>query len=123
MVNCEAVYCHNNKRKNKDKSFFSLHTGTTIGKVWFAKLNREKDNLPSKVYVCSEHFEDDCFHFSWMLQSTINYSDRPIQRLICPGAIPTKFPYKPVKERHFPKQHEKTYRNREVNLYNNPLVK
>ena len=28
MVNCAAVYCHNNKRKNKDKTFFSLSKDT-----------------------------------------------------------------------------------------------
>ena len=101
MVNCAAVYCCNNKRKNKDKTFFSLPKDTAVAKVWIAKLNREKDNLPSKVYVCSDHFEDDCFDSSWMLQSALTYSDRPIQRRLCPGAIPTKFQYKPVKEQHF----------------------
>ena len=25
MVNVAAVYCHNNKRKNKDKTLVSLH--------------------------------------------------------------------------------------------------
>ena len=49
------------------------------------------------MYVCSDHFEDDYFDSSWMLQSTLTYSDRPIQRRLCPGGIPTKFPYKPVK--------------------------
>ena len=69
MVNCAKVFCHNNKRKNKDKTFFSLPKDTAVAKVWIAKLNREKDNLPSKVYVCSDHFEDNCFDFSWMLLS------------------------------------------------------
>ena len=67
-----------------------------MAKVWITQLNREKDNLPSKVYVCSAHFEDDCFDSSWML--------RPIQRRLLPGAIPTKFPHEPVKERNFSKQ-------------------
>ena len=97
MVNCAAVFCHNNKRKNKDKTFCSLPKDTAVAKVWIAKLNREKDNLPSNVYVCSDHFEDG-FDSSWMLQSTQTYSDRPIQRRLHPGAIPTKFPRKPVKE-------------------------
>ena len=101
MVHCAAVLCHKNKRKNKDKTFFSLPKDTTLAKVWIAKLNREKNNLPYKVYVCSDHFEDDCFDSSWMLQSTLTYSDRPIQRCPRPGAIPTKFPHKPVKEQLF----------------------
>ena len=108
MVNCVEVYCHNNKRKIKDKTFFSLPKDTAVAKVWIAKLNREKDNLPSKVYVCSDHFEDNCLDSSWMLQSTLTYSGRYIQRRLCPGAIPTKFPHKPVKKRHFSKQREET---------------
>ena len=114
MVNCAAVYCHNNKRKSKDKTFFSLPKDTAVAKFWIAKLNRDKDNLPSKVYVFSDHFEDDCFDSSWMLQSAITYSDRPIQRRLCPGAIPTKFPLKPLKERHFSKQRQETHRKKEV---------
>ena len=108
MVNCAAFYCHNNKREIKDKTFFSLPKDTAVAKVWIAKLNREKDNLPSKVYVCSDHFEDNCLDSSWMLQPTLTYSGRYIQRRLCPGAIPTKFPHKPVKRRHFSKQREET---------------
>ena len=42
MVNCVAVCCHNNKRKNKDQTFFSLSKDTAVAKVWIAKLNRKK---------------------------------------------------------------------------------
>ena len=65
------------------------------------------------MYVCSDHFEDDCFDSSWMLQSILTYSDRSIQRRLCPGAIATKFTHKPVKERHFSKQREETHRKKE----------
>ena len=75
---------------------------------------KPKDNFPSTVYVCSGHFEDDCFDSSWMLQSTLTYSDRTIQRRLCAGAIPKKLSHKPVKERHFPKQREETHRKKEV---------
>ena len=63
------------------------------------------------MYVCSDHFEDDYFDSSWMLQSTLTYSDTPIQRQLCPGGIPTKFPHKPVKI-HFSKQREETHRKK-----------
>ena len=39
-------------------------------------------------------------------QSTITYSDRTIQRRPRPGAIPTKFPHKPLNRRDFSKQPE-----------------
>ena len=113
-MNCAAFFFHNNQRKNKGKTFFFLLKDTAVAKVWIAKLNREKNNLPSKVYVCSDHFEDDCFDSSLILQSTLTYSDRPIQRRHRPGAILTKFPHKPGKERHFSKQREETHRNKEV---------
>ena len=114
MVNCAAVYCHNNQRKDKDKTFFSLPKDRAVAKVWISKLNWEKDNFHSKVYVCSDHFEDDCFDCSWILQSTLTYSDRPIQRRLCPGTIPTKFPHKSVKEQHFSKQRAETHRKKKV---------
>ena len=114
MVNFAAVNCHNNKRKIRIKLFLYLPKDISVARVWIAKLNREKDNLPSKLYVCSHHFEDDCFDSPWMLQSALTYSDRPIQRRLCPGAIPTKFPHKPVKERHFSKQREENHRKKEV---------
>ena len=114
MVNCAAVYPHNNKRKNRGNTFFSLPKDIVVTKVWIAKLRREKDNLPSEVYVCSDRFEDGCFDSSWMLQSTLTYSDRPIQRLLCPEAILTKFPHKPAKDRHLYKQREEIHRKKEV---------
>ena len=101
------------KEKIRIKFFPSSPKDTSVARVWIAKLNREKDNLPSKVYHCSDHVEDDCFDSSWMLQSTLTRSDRPIQRCLCAGAIPTKFPHKPVKV-HFSKQREETHHKKEV---------
>ena len=66
------------------------------------------------MYVCSDHFEDECLDSSWMLQFTLTCSDRPIQRCLRPGTIPTKFSHKPVKERHFSKQCEETHDKKEV---------
>ena len=58
--------------------------------------------------VCSVHFEDDdCFDSSSMLQSTLT-SDIPSQRRLHPGAIPMKFPHKPVKGRHSSNQRDET---------------
>ena len=100
------------KEKIRLKLFSSSHKDTSVARVWIAKLNREKDNLSINVYICIDHFEDDCFDSSWMLQYTLTYSDRPIQRHLCPGAAPTKFPHKPVKKRHFSNQREETHRKK-----------
>ena len=85
--------------------------------LWIVKLNLERDNLSSRVCVCSDHFENDCFDSSWMLQFTLNYSDKSIKRYLFQGAIPTKFPRKPVKVRHFSKQREETHRKRDVYFF------
>ena len=116
MANCSAVYCHNNKKKNKDKTFFTWPRDAALAKVWIAKLNREKDNLPKNVWICSDHFEDDCFDSSWMLQSSLTYQERPIQHCLRSGAVPTKFPHKQtkVKERNTSKKREENRRHKEV---------
>ena len=62
------------------------------------------------MYVCGNSFQDDCFDSSWMLHFTLTYSHRLIQRGLLSGAIPMKFPQKPVKERHFSKQRKETNR-------------
>ena len=95
ITNCSAV-CRNNK-KNKDKAFFILPRDPALVNVWIAKVNREKDNLPKNVWVCSDHFEDDCFDSSWMLESSLTHPERPIQRHLHSGAIPTNFPPKQTK--------------------------
>ena len=74
------------------------------------------------MYVCRDYFEDDCFGPSWMLQSTITYSDGPIQRRLRPGAIPTKFPDKPVKKRHFSKQRKETRKNEGCFCYSSETI-
>ena len=122
-MNCAAVYCHIiTKEKIRIKHFFFSPKDTSVARLWIAILNREKDNLPSKVYVCIDHFEDDCFDSWWMLQSTLTCSDRPIQIRLCLEAIPTKYPPKPVKERHFSKQHEETHRKKEVFSYSSEAI-
>ena len=92
MANCPAVYCHNNKKKNKDKTFFTLTRDASTAKVWIAKLNCVKDNLPKNVWICSDHLEDYCFGSSWVLQSPLTYQERPIQHCLHSGAVAKNFP-------------------------------
>ena len=106
IEDCSAVYCHSNKKKNKDKTFFTLPRDAALAKIWIAKLNRAKDNLPKNIWICSDHFEDDCFNTSLMLQSSLTYQERSIQRRLRSGAVPTKFAHKltKVKERNTSKK-------------------
>ena len=36
-------------------------------KSWLAAISRDKSNLPSNAFVCSDHFEDKYFDKSWDL--------------------------------------------------------
>ena len=91
---CAAYGCHNDGKKNKDKSFFLLPKDVTLRTAWIKAINRTE--LPSRVYVCSDHFAEDCFDRRWKLQNALFYKDRPIKRRLIPGSIPTIFPHKVV---------------------------
>ena len=89
MTNFSAVYYHNNKKKNKEKTFFTLPKDAELAKIWIAKLNREKENLPKNVWIWSEHFENDCCDSSWMLQSSLTYIHSPALRDSSNNNFPT----------------------------------
>ena len=52
-------------------------------------ISRDKSDLPSNVFVCSDHFEDKYFNKSWDLQNWLFYTDRPTKRKLISTAIPT----------------------------------
>lgn len=94
-------------------TLFYLPRDKEKAKVWIAKLNRERNNLPYRVHICCDHFECDCFDSPWMLQSTLTFSGKSIQRFLLPEEILTKFFHKVVQERHFSKQREETHCKRQ----------
>ena len=92
MAWCAAVNCKNTSRKDKDKTFFLMPKDVTIQSAWKNAIRRTE--LPSKVYLCSDHFEEKCFDSAWKLQNELFYKDRLIKRKLLPGSIPTLFPHK-----------------------------
>ena len=64
-------------------------------KSWLAAISRDTGNLPSNVFVCSDHFEDKYFNKSWDLQKRL-FSDTPIKRKLISAAIPTLLPHKQI---------------------------
>ena len=56
-------------------------------KSWLAAISREKSNLPSNVFVCSNHSEDKKPAF---------LHRRPIKRKLISTAIPTLLPHKQI---------------------------
>ena len=113
MAHCAAVGCNNKKANNKDKSLFKLPSEPTVRSAWLKKINRTA--LPKNIYLCSDHFTDDCFDKSWDIQSRHFYTDRPIQRRLLAGSLPSIFPHKaPVPEREWSVVRENKQKREEV---------
>jgi len=94
---CSAVGCSNCTKncKNTDVSFHFLPKDEKLKKEWEAKIKREV--LPKKVYICSEHFTEDCFDVSSKLQFEMMGIKK--RRKLLPGSIPTLFKYREEKQR------------------------
>lgn len=81
---CSAINCHNSKKKNKDKSFFSFPLNSDLSKRWVINTHREdllyrnSQYLRSNCCLCSDHFEPQCFLN--ILKNRLN-----------PDAVPTLF--------------------------------
>ena len=65
-------------------------------KSWLAAISTDKSNLPSNVYVCSDHFEDKYFDKSLDLQNRLFYTERPIKRKLISTATRTLLPHKQI---------------------------
>ena len=64
-----TVVNYNNKTQNdREVSYFQLPKDTSVHKDWIHATNRQVDNLPSKLFLCSDHFEEKCFDPSCKLQ-------------------------------------------------------
>ena len=67
MSSCAAIGCVNSPGKNPSLSFHQMPSKKRkeIRQEWLRRIKRghNKKYLPedSKLYICSEHFENDCF--------------------------------------------------------------
>ena len=75
-------------------SYFRLTKDTSIHKDWIHATGCPVDNLPSKILIYSDHFEEKCFDPSWKLQNELYYKDPQISRRLLLGPIPTLLPHK-----------------------------
>ena len=96
MTHCSIVGCKNKQANNSKVTYFSLPKDPQRRKSWLAAISRDKSNLPSNVFVCSDHFEDKYFDKSWDLQNRLFYTDRPTKRKLISTAIPTLLPHKQI---------------------------
>ena len=91
---CTVIKCNNKTKNNREVSYFWLPKDTSVHEDWIHAIGHPVDNLPSKIFICSDHFEEKCFDPSWKLQNELYYKDCQISRRLLPGSIPTLLPYK-----------------------------
>ena len=58
---------------NSEVIYFNLPRNPQRRKSWLAAISRDKSNLPSNGFVCSDYFEDKYFYKSWDLQNQLFY--------------------------------------------------
>ena len=102
MAHCSIVGCKNKQANNSKVTYFisQLPKDLQRRKNWLAAISWDKSNLPSNVFVCSDHFEGKYFDKSWDLQNRIFFTDRPIKRKLISTAIPTLLPRHISKYQH-----------------------
>ncbi|KAK2558915.1 THAP domain-containing protein 2 [Acropora cervicornis] len=68
MVNCCVPGCTNYSAKSTNISYHKIPKDPQLRKAWISRLRRE--NLPplKNCYVCSEHFDNECFESDFMEQ-------------------------------------------------------
>ena len=76
MTHCSIVGCNNKQANISGVTYFNLPKDPQRRKSWLAAISRDKGNLPSNVFVCSDHFEDKYFDKSWDLQNRIFYKNK-----------------------------------------------
>ena len=67
MVHCSIVGSNNKQANIGEVTYFNLPKDPQRKKNWLTEISRDKDNLPSNVFVCSDHFEDKYFDKLWDL--------------------------------------------------------
>ena len=117
---CAAYKCDNRKTKCSTLTFFTLPKDKKLADAWITKI--KTTTLPKYVYLCEEHFEEQCFDKSVDLRNKLltgnisfviipnafmqNYiyificvkpyyivGCKKRPRLLLPGSIPTLFAY------------------------------
>lgn len=94
MPSCSAPGCTNRSEKSKERgiTFHNLPVkNSKLAKTWLDQLRRDERFMPKKrenVYVCSEHFTEDCFETNFQFEFVGGTSRK---RRLKKGAVPTLF--------------------------------
>ena len=103
--------CTNGSRKTKgtDISFHRLPKDKKLSKIWIEKTLRKNPSKLDSCYVCSVHFEPECFE-----SSLKHMFGQKTKKKLKAGAIPTIFPRTNKKQRLNSLQRRRTQDKKEV---------
>ena len=89
-ISCIAHGCSNRYNKNRrDLGFKQIPTDEQLNKLWKTKIKRQVYPKDCNIYLCWEHFTDDCFERD--LASEFKYKSTIQLFKIKNDAIPSKF--------------------------------
>ena len=103
---CAVVNCHNDSKRNHDKSYFQLPKDEHLKKTWVRLINRTE--LPKRVYVCSDHFQESCFDQVGRYKTDYSIVNVLSRESFFPVLYPLYFP---IMNRLKKDTHRKRYRN------------
>ena len=89
--------CTNDSKTSKEKeiSYHRLPKDKKLSKIWIEKTKRLNPPKRQSCYVCSEHFEPQCFNQLFKFELT----GQKDKKTLTPGAVPTIFKFKKEKRK------------------------
>ena len=75
MPNCGANKCTNRSTEYPENSFHRLPNDEKkkeLRKAWLLKINRK--HIPKEMYICSDHFESDCFERDYKVKELLIFT-------------------------------------------------
>ena len=97
MPHCAAYNCNNKTDNNSSISYHRLPgpARKVIRQAWIDAIGRT--NLPKTVYLCADHFTEDCFDPSHDLKQRLLPEGSRMKRVLLPNAIPSIFKHREIK--------------------------
>ncbi|XP_044184354.1 uncharacterized protein LOC122964679 [Acropora millepora] len=99
MVHCCVPECTNHSAKTKLVSYHKIPKDSKLKKTWISRLRR--DNLPTleNCYVCSDHFQSECFQTDLREQLTGERGRRRLKSDAVPSIFNFSTSNRPSKRR------------------------
>ena len=117
MVHCCVPGCTNYSATTENVSYHKIPKDPSLKNAWIACLRR--DNLPplENSYVCSDHFEKECFESNLREQLTGQKYKRKLKRDAVPSCFSFSTSLPPKKIRASSENRTKRRSRHEVSTY------